>query len=147
MTPDDAEIERAVREAKKAVSFCDSAHRERPCWRPDCKKSRVLLALHAERQEMRIVFDGPPSHESGRFIEVEDASGKGIKVGQWHDRGDGYWELRLPSVSEAFSRGWKAACLKVAEWCEATASVSAVKYGLERAASHARALADEPKEG
>jgi hypothetical protein len=44
-----------------------------------------------------IVFGGPPSHESGRFIGVEDShSGKSIKVGEWIDRGDGTWALRLP---------------------------------------------------
>jgi len=43
-----------------------------------------------------IVFDGPPSHESGRFVEVEDASGKSIKVGEWVEREDGYWVLRIP---------------------------------------------------
>jgi hypothetical protein len=30
-----------------------------------------------------IVFDGPPSHESGRFVEVEDADGNGLRVGKW----------------------------------------------------------------
>lgn len=30
-----------------------------------------------------IVFDGPPSHESGRFIEVENAQGASIRVGKW----------------------------------------------------------------
>jgi hypothetical protein len=42
-----------------------------------------------------VVFDGPPSHESGRFVEVEDANGKSIKVGEWIDRGDGCWALRI----------------------------------------------------
>ena len=28
-----------------------------------------------------IVFDGPPSHESGRFVEVEDEAGRSIRVG------------------------------------------------------------------
>lgn len=26
-----------------------------------------------------IVFDGPPSHKSGRFVEVEDQDGKSIQ--------------------------------------------------------------------
>lgn len=45
-----------------------------------------------------IVFDGPPSHESGRFIEVEDADGKSISIGEWVTRpGDpkGWTALRL----------------------------------------------------
>ena len=42
-----------------------------------------------------IVFDGPPSHKSGRFIEVENQDGQSIKVGEWIERDDGYWVLRL----------------------------------------------------
>lgn len=42
-----------------------------------------------------IVFDGPPSHESGRFVEVEDNTGKSIGVGEWIDRGNGFWALRI----------------------------------------------------
>lgn len=45
--------------------------------------------------EIRIIFDGPPSHESGRFVEVEDADGHSIKAGTWHEREDGLWELRI----------------------------------------------------
>jgi hypothetical protein len=41
-----------------------------------------------------IVFDGPPSHESGRFVEVE-AIGKSIRFGQWVQRDDGYHVLRF----------------------------------------------------
>lgn len=42
-----------------------------------------------------IVFDGPPSHDTGRFVEVEDDSGRSIKFGEWVERSDGYWVLRL----------------------------------------------------
>lgn len=42
-----------------------------------------------------LVFDGPPGHQSGRFIEAEDAQGRSIKAGEWRNRGDGTWELRL----------------------------------------------------
>lgn len=58
-----------------------------------------------------IVFDGPPSHESGRFVEVENADGKSIKAGEWIERPDGFWALRLPSHAnlmdalEAIARG------------------------------------------
>lgn len=47
---------------------------------------------------MDIVFDGPPSHESGRFVEVEDATGKSINVGEWLQRPDGYWALRIAAL-------------------------------------------------
>jgi hypothetical protein len=42
-----------------------------------------------------VIFDGPPSHEPGRFIEIEDPEGKSIQAGEWIDRGDGYWALHL----------------------------------------------------
>jgi len=42
-----------------------------------------------------IVFDGPPGHESGRFVEVEDDQGRSIRHGEWVQRADGYWALRI----------------------------------------------------
>jgi hypothetical protein len=40
-----------------------------------------------------VVFDGPPSHESGRFIEVEH-NGRSINAGEWIEK-DGLWYLRI----------------------------------------------------
>ena len=42
-----------------------------------------------------IVFDGPPGPESGRFVEVE-RDGKSIRLGEWVQRRDGLWALRIP---------------------------------------------------
>lgn len=42
-----------------------------------------------------VVFDGPPDHEAGRFVEVEQADGSGVKLGNWVQRDDGYWALRI----------------------------------------------------
>jgi hypothetical protein len=47
------------------------------------------------KQAINIIFDGPPSHEAGRFVEVELDNGKSISVGKWVNRGDGYWALRI----------------------------------------------------
>lgn len=50
-----------------------------------------------------VVFDGPPSAESGRFVETEGSPGKpgderfrlrGISAGEWIQDGD-YWRLRF----------------------------------------------------
>lgn len=49
---------------------------------------------------IHVVFDGPPSHESGRFVEVETPDGKSINVGEWHQRPDNLWELRIPNVAQ-----------------------------------------------
>lgn len=51
-----------------------------------------------EEEEMNtidIVFDGPPSHDAPRFVEVE-RDGKSISIGEWLQRDDGYWVLRIP---------------------------------------------------
>jgi len=47
---------------------------------------------------INIIFDGPPSHESGRFIEVETDDGKSINAGEWIKRTDGLWALRITSL-------------------------------------------------
>ncbi len=48
-----------------------------------------------------IVFDGPPDHEAGRFVEVEDHTGHSIHFAQWVKRDDGYWVIRLkPHVDD-----------------------------------------------
>ena len=46
------------------------------------------------KKEIRIVFDGPPSHESGRFVEVENEKGEGIRFGEWR-------QVVIGSISEA----------------------------------------------
>lgn len=53
-----------------------------------------------ETQAIRIVFDGPPEHIAGRFVEVENEHGASIKAGQWFDRGDGCWVLAMTIVKE-----------------------------------------------
>jgi hypothetical protein len=45
--------------------------------------------------ELHIVFDGPPEHRAGRFVEVEDANGHSVRAGEWRERFDGFWELVL----------------------------------------------------
>ena len=42
-----------------------------------------------------VVFDGPPGPESGRFVECEAPDGTSIDVGEWIDRGNGVWALRI----------------------------------------------------
>lgn len=42
-----------------------------------------------------IVFDGLPSNEPGRFVEVENERGESIRFGKWMQRPDGYWVLRI----------------------------------------------------
>ena len=50
---------------------------------------------------VNIIFDGPPGPESGRFIESETDSGEGVNTGEWIERLDGTWALRIAVPSEA----------------------------------------------
>lgn len=50
-----------------------------------------------ETQAINIVFDGPPGHDTGRFIEVETDDGKSINIGEWVQRGN-YWVLRITEL-------------------------------------------------
>lgn len=52
-------------------------------------------AALARVRETDIVFDGPPEHEAGRFVEVECPPGTSVRVGEWVKRPDGFWALRL----------------------------------------------------
>lgn len=47
-----------------------------------------------------IVFDGPPGPQGGRFVEVE-RDGRSIRIGEWVEREDGYWALRIPDPDGA----------------------------------------------
>lgn len=60
--------------------------------------------IHPEADIVDIVFDGPPGNESGRFVEVEDSKGCSINFGEWLQRDDGYWVLRVPRATSP-SRG------------------------------------------
>jgi len=51
-----------------------------------------------EKRELVILFDGPPSHQSGRFVECEDSNGKSVNAGTWNKRDDGLWELRITEL-------------------------------------------------
>lgn len=44
-------------------------------------------------EPLYVIFDGPPAHGSGRFVEVENAAGYGRSVGGWKRRHDGLWSL------------------------------------------------------
>ena len=44
---------------------------------------------------INIIFDGPPGPESGRFVEVETDDGHSINAGEWIERPDGLWALRI----------------------------------------------------
>lgn len=46
-------------------------------------------------EQIDFVFDGPPGPEGAVFVETEDDAGRGIGIGEWRQREDGYWALRI----------------------------------------------------
>ena len=50
---------------------------------------------------INIIFDGPPAHEPGRFVEVETDEGESIQIGTWIERDDGLWALRITALPSA----------------------------------------------
>jgi len=54
-----------------------------------------------------IVFDGPPSHESGRFVEVENETGASIHAGEWRNEGD-FWALGPFAATVPFTEFYAA---------------------------------------
>ena len=55
--------------------------------------SRAMEALVAQGPEMHIVFDRLPGPAPAVFVEVEDAHGRGVAIGNWRERPDGLAEL------------------------------------------------------
>lgn len=54
-------------------------------------------------QHYDIVFDGPPAHVSGRFVETENDQGASISIGTWVEREDGLWALRIPAQQTIYT--------------------------------------------
>ena len=72
-----------------------------PLLADECERLRALLESEA-RGYFDIVFDGPPSHESGRFVEVEDERGYSFNAGEWIERPErGTWVLRIKRATAA----------------------------------------------
>lgn len=81
-----------VAEMMKAADPEDIADAAATLAEPQPKSATELGLL----EFIDVVFDGPPNAESGRFVEVEDHRGHSMRVGEWLDRGDGMWALRIP---------------------------------------------------
>lgn len=96
---DEREIKALVRKCLKEADLLDDLGNDGdgdPI-RELCRhvEQSVIVPVPPEKAvvPVHVIFDGPPSHESGRFVEVETSEGKSIRLGQWINRGDGYWAL------------------------------------------------------
>lgn len=50
---------------------------------------------HGNPAYVDVIFAGSPGPTGGAFVEVEDPKGRSVNTGDWIDRGDGYWALRI----------------------------------------------------
>ncbi len=102
------DTDKAVEAARRIISFnAMNGNAENDSIDEVCV-ARAFLAVAAPKAGnsfLDIVFDGPPSHESGRFVEVEDANGRSIRAGEWLQRKDGYWALRIRASSPPAGQG------------------------------------------
>ena len=69
----------------------------------DCIVAEVLTRAAAATltRHIDVVFDGPPGPDAGRFVEVEDDAGRSVDVGEWIERHDGFWALRIQVPTSA----------------------------------------------
>ena len=71
------------------------------CQKPECIKrqrdemrdAQTARVSTAPQEPLYVIFDGPCSHESGRFVEVENERGQSVRVGEWQMLPDGLWSL------------------------------------------------------
>jgi hypothetical protein len=128
---DDAEIvafARALLSASKPAAPSDLVKIISKSLEPEC--AQVVddeffnlidaAAPSADMQDERgaffdVVFDGPPSHVSGRFVEVEDEQGRAFNAGEWVDRGNGLWALRIPRAASTSANVAPAATVQAGE--------------------------------
>ena len=60
---------------------------------------RLIGGAPKKTRDLHIIFDGPPEHKGGRFIECETPDGISLKTGRWEKVGD-YWHLILSKLPE-----------------------------------------------
>lgn len=69
-------------------------------WDPGIQKLWEAWQEARRCEPINIIFDGPPGPAAGRFIEVETDDYTSIRVGEWIERADGLWALRITSLPE-----------------------------------------------
>ena len=82
---------------KSRVEWADLPSEQRGLMLETVRRVMKEFALSAATRTeiVDIVFDGPPSHDNPRFVEVESPPGTSIKFGEWVHREDGYWAIRF----------------------------------------------------
>lgn len=107
------------------------------------KAEAALKAQQEPGEGVHIIFDGPPSHESGRFVEVETPDGRSISWGRWEQRGK-YWHLIAPQPADGVVVP-REGMLQAAKWLENEAAKSVNRREYLLAATALLAAAKEPR--
>lgn len=88
-------IEKALLEvlplAEEQLRYVPATHESRE----PLERARAALSLPPDAPALYVIFDGPPDHDAGRFVEVETDSGRSVSVGEWSEYADhpGLWRL------------------------------------------------------
>lgn len=85
-----------VRELEDRLAITENSRNSNHEKRLIAESEARALRDQLSRETVDVLFDGPPSHESGRFVECEDGQGKSIRAGEWSQRGE-YWVLSIPT--------------------------------------------------
>lgn len=93
-------IERLHRlKGEMLATGCNAGQEHTPDEHGQCDDCRAQVLTPSNG--LHIVFDGPPGPQPGRFVEVETPDGRSVDAGEWHEREDGNWELRLGTKAKA----------------------------------------------
>lgn len=85
-------IEQQAARISELESLADSRLEQMTADRKVHLNLRAAIEAQEKCEPVFIVFDGPPSHDSGRFVEVETVGGKSISAGEWN-KVSGFWNL------------------------------------------------------
>lgn len=80
-----------------------------------------------------VLFDGPPGHLPGRFIDCLDEQGRGLGIGKWVDNGDGTWALRIPRPAGPLSEPALADRINAMAWPDEVLDRSAFRKVIDDA--------------
>jgi hypothetical protein len=66
-----------------------------------CAQAEEVGCVPKHSCAINIIFDGPPEPVGGRFVEVETDDGQSLNMGEWRQRPDGLWALRITALPVA----------------------------------------------
>lgn len=91
-----AALDAAERELVEAALGCSGNEPSLSCLLRAAEKYAVLCpALDVDVAALNFIFENPPCPEGARFVECETDDGKSVNAGEWSQRPDGLWQVRV----------------------------------------------------